>query len=173
MHQKQPVCVYCTAPLLQSLQLIIVIIIIQLTMLVKYNYTLHKNHPRMDEEMKWLALVSLALLCCQVHCSDDIRLSHQACPAFFVFIYDHNCHCGLSMDEETSQYQWAKHAVKCHITANITNAYLNSAYCMPYNDLNPCYCLLPTRLLLSKRGKPVHWQRFEIHKDSTRPNVHQ
>ena len=89
----------------------------------------------MDKEMKWLNLVALALLCCQVHCStsDDDRRSHQACPAFFVYT-DNSCHCGLSMDEETTQYQWTKHAVKCHITANTTDAYLNSGYCMSYNE---------------------------------------
>ena len=85
--------------------------------------------------MTWLTLVSLALLCCQVHCStgDDDRLNHQACPAFFVYT-DHSCHCGLSMDEETTLYHWTWHILKCHITANTTDAYLNSAYCMSYNE---------------------------------------
>ena len=83
--------------------------------------------------MKWLALVSLAILCCQVHCSNEARFSGQNCPPFFVHT-DNSCHCGFSMDEETALYQWATSAVRCHINANNTYANLKPIFCMSYKE---------------------------------------
>ena len=81
--------------------------------------------------MKCLAL---AILCCQVHCSNEARFSGQNCPPFFVHT-DNSCHCGFSMDEETALYQWATSAVRCHINANNTYANLNPIYCMSYKEI--------------------------------------
>ena len=80
--------------------------------------------------MMWLALVSLAVLCCQAHGSG---FSHQNCPAFFVHT-DNSCHCGFSIDEETTLYQWTTYAVMCSITANNTYANLYPIYCMSYGE---------------------------------------